>query len=495
MSSPRIFFAGLFHESHSFLSEHTGLADFEQAGLGTDRPIDVPGSPMAAAIEEATNLGASALPGPYFWAMPSGTVEAVVVTTWMERFEQAWEQCRDTCDGIFLVLHGALVTDQDTDPEASLISWIRSLPKAGSIPIHAVLDLHGNLSKAFTEQVNCPVAYRKNPHTDATDAARNSVRLLIDSLQNKVRLQAYWQGTAIVWPPSGTGTAAEPMRSLEQCARALESQPGIKVVNVFAGYSYSDKQDAGVSFSLVADESFKPQQAAAALAELARLAQQTKAAGIPEVHQETHLLDLLSHPADGPIVVAEPSDNIGAGAPGDCTGLLRIFLKHSIKGAGVILNDPQAVALLNQHQPDDLVQISMGGKGYSLDPGPLVAEVQLVRCFNGQFELEDPRSHLASMAGTNIDMGPCALVNLQGITVLLSSLKTPPFDLGQWRVAGIDPAKLRVIGVKAAVAHRQAYDPIASAHLTIDTKGPCQIDLSEIPFRHIRRPVFPLDNI
>ena len=77
--------------------------------------------------------------------------------------------------------------------------------------------------------------------------------------------------------------------------------------------------------------------------------------------------------------------------------------------------------------------------------------------------------------------------------ILLTSIKTPPFDLGQWRSQGIAPEKLSVIGVKAAVAHRRVYDPIAARMLWVDTPGPCRSDLRTFPYRNIRRPVWPLD--
>ncbi len=52
-----------------------------------------------------------------------------------------------------------------------------------------------------------------------------------------------------------------------------------------------------------------------------------------------------------------------------------------------------------------------------------------------------------------------------------------------------------MIGVKAAVAHRRAYDPIAKPSYTVDTPGACSSNLRALPYRHIRRPVFPLDEI
>ena len=48
-------------------------------------------------------------------------------------------------------------------------------------------------------------------------------------------------------------------------------------------------------------------------------------------------------------------------------------------------------------------------------------------------------------------MGQTAVVRHRGLTILLTSKRLAPMDLGQWRSQGIDPEKLSVIGVKAAV--------------------------------------------
>jgi microcystin degradation protein MlrC len=76
---------------------------------------------------------------------------------------------------------------------------------------------------------------------------------------------------------------------------------------------------------------------------------------------------------------------------------------------------------------------------------------------------------------------------------LLTTHKTPPFDLGQLRSQGIIPEELFAIGVKAAVAHRRAYDPITKASYTVGTPGPCSSDLKQFSFKLVKRPIFPLD--
>ena len=124
----------------------------------------------------------------------------------------------------------------------------------------------------------------------------------------------------------------------------------------------------------------------------------------------------------------------------------------------------------------------------------LELDVELVSRSDGRFTLEDAHSHMA-VNGMHWDMGPSVLVRCQGVVILLSSVKMAPMDLAVWRSQGINPEDLLVINVKAAVAHRQAYDPIAKASYYVNTPGPCANDVRLLPYAHVRRPVYPLDDV
>ena len=192
------------------------------------------------------------------------------------------------------------------------------------------------------------------------------------------------------------------------------------------------------------------------------------------------------------MALVEPADNIGGGAPGDCTSILRAFLARRLPGAAVIMNDPRAVAALAGAEAGSSLRLMLGGSS-ALDPGAVAVEATLLARSDGRFTLEDRNSHLAAMQGIHIDMGSCATVRADGVDILITSKKTPPFDLGQLRSQGIVPETLRFVGVKAAVAHRRAYDRITAASYWVDTPGPCPSDLTRLPYRHLRRPIFPLD--
>ena len=484
----RVLFAGLFHETHTFLEGTTGLRDF--AVLSGAELLRCAGdsSPLGGALESAREFGWEVVPTVDFRASPSAMVEDEVVETF---WSELVARMLPPFDAVYLVLHGAMVSQSLADVEGEILARLRRLI-GPTMPVFGVFDLHANFTRRMADLANCLVAYRENPHTDARHAAQVAAGLLQRTLTTGQMPRMFWHHPPVMWPPTGVGTAQEPMLSLERLARQLEADsPDLWTVSISAGFSFADTPDTGVSFAIatVGAES----EARAALDRLGSLALEKKVAGNVTDPSVGEVFAQLNPLPPGLTVLVEPSDNIGGGAPGDGTGLLRALVERRISNAAIAINDPQAVQHLSSLNAGARITLPIGGRGSRLDAGPLTLEVELLRLGDGKFELEDKQSHLASMAGDRFDMGPCAVVRHGGLTILLTSHKTPPFDLGQWRSQGIEPAQLSVIVVKAAVAHRRAYDPIAARMLWVDTPGPCTSDLRTLPYRTIQRPIFPLD--
>jgi microcystin degradation protein MlrC len=488
----RIFLAGIFHETHSFTDDRTGIDRFTihrgQALL--DRIGD--GSQVDGFLTTARREGWEVVPAATYLCGASGLVDhAVFEAFWNETGPVLVQAIADGLDGIFLSLHGAMVTTELEDPDGELLTRIRAIPGAEILPIFGVYDLHATLTQAMGELSDGLICYRECPHDDTYDSAVRAAELLARCLKTGVRPRQHVLVTPIVWPPTGTGTRDGPMRMLEDAGRRMEQElPGVLAVNVVGGYSFADVRDAGLAFGIITEGD--DAAAKAALAKLARIAWEERAGGIPQEHDlDVVLCDFKPDPR-GPVLLVEPADNIGGGAPGDCTDVMRALLKHDVPGAGVVIADAAAVRALERVPVGGHATIAIGGKGSRLDLGPVTLEVELVSRSDGRFELEDMKSQIVVL-GRKIDMGQTAVVRHRGLTVLLTSKRLAPMDLGQWRSQGIDPKKLSVIGVKAAVGHRRAYDPIASASFTVKTRGPCTSDLRQLPYKRIRRPVYPLD--
>ncbi len=438
-------------------------------------------------------------------ATPGPIVEDRVVEGFWSEIDAALDREEPRgLDGVYLVLHGAMVSQSLRDVEGEILGRLRD--RLGiDVPVCGVLDLHANCTAKMAASSHGFVAYRQNPHADACAAARDGALLLERLMRTGERPATVWERPPLMWPPTGTGTAADPMKTLETLAREIEDvHEEILAVNVFAGFSFADTPDTGVSFTAVTLG--EPRYARAELEELSDWALKNRELG-----------NVLEEPLDAviarvkammkedrenvacgfakPVIIAEPADNIGGGAPGDGTDLLLALVDAKIENAAVAINDPRAVAALSTCRPGERLTLDIGGRGSLIGGGPLNLDLEFVSRSDGRFELEDPNSHLASMCGREFDMGPCAVVRHGGLQILLTSRKTPPFDLGQWRSQGIEPEKMAVIGVKAAIAHRRVYDPIAGAHCSVETRGPCSSNLKQLPFQHVRRPLYPLDEL
>ena len=475
----RVLFAGLFHETHTFLPELTPLSAFEALRGEEMLRREGDGSNFDGFLSRAKAHGWTVQPTADYQAMPSGTVDHKVFESFWSDVEQAIGKLEGTrIDAVFLLLHGAMVTDREVDPEGEFLARLKPLLPKG-IPIFGVFDLHANFTRRIVDLADCLVAYRENPHTDARESTMRAADLLDRCLKTGKIPKTYWRRPPIMWPPTGLGTADTPMRDLEAMARKIEAEvPGVWAANVIAGFAFADAPDVGVSFSIVSDGD--PKAAETALDKLEAEAIRLRKAGTPRDQSVDEVLGKILPVKDGPVLLVEPSDNIGGGTAGDGTGILRALIRHKVRESAVIIADPESVASLGSARVGDTVRLRVGGKLNPFDEGPVEISATLKSRSDGRFTLEDPKSHLAAF-GQTIDMGPSAVVEHEGIQILLTSIKIPPWDLGQLRSQGIEPTRLKVIGVKAAVAHRAAYNPITKASYTVETPGPGLSDLTKFP--------------
>lgn len=219
-----ILIGAIFHETHTFLDGTTGLRDFfVRRG---DAMLECAGdsSPLGGVLESARAFGWQVVPTADFRASPSAIVEDSVVENFWEEFRtRATPALREGIDAIYLVLHGAMVSQSFADVEGELLERVRRLPGAAELPIFGVFDLHANFTRRMADHADCLVAYRENPHTDGRRSAVDAAALLERALNSRQRPRTFWAHPPIMWPPTGTGTASDPMRALEAHARALEN--------------------------------------------------------------------------------------------------------------------------------------------------------------------------------------------------------------------------------------------------------------------------------
>lgn len=489
----RVLLAGLCHQTNTFVVGKTGLGDFEVRRGGEilqNARLQVRG-----VLEVARGRGWEILPVVDMGAVPGPTVADSVVDLFWAEFEAVADAAADEgVDGVFLVLHGAMVSESLHDVEGEILRRIRGIEHLADVPICGVFDLHANFTEAMARQSDGLISYRTNPPTDAKEAARDAALILDGLMEAEQRPVTVLEHPPIMWIPRMTATDSGPMLKLEERAREIEDDsPDILAVNVLAGFPYADVPEAGLCFSAVTNGNLELSRAI--LRELNVIASSLRSTESQSVVTPEEAMFRLEEHREGPVLLVEPSDDVGAGAPGDSTHILRVLVEHGVQGAGVIIQDAEAVRSLQGALPGERCELVIGGKSGEPGAEPLNLEVELVSTSDGRFVVEDRQSLLATMLGEEIDMGSCAVIRHEGVTVLLTSHRTPPFDLGQWRSQGVDPEELFVIGIKASVEHKRAYDPIAVACYTVDLPGPCPLELSRLPYERVSRPIYPVDEM
>jgi microcystin degradation protein MlrC len=484
----RIAVAGFMHESNTFNPLRTDRAAFLAQSLTTGTELvsewreahhEVGGFLEAAGAE-----GFEAVPLLMAWATPSGPVTAAAFD---EISGQLADLLRKTpCDGLLLALHGAMVSESHLDADGEVLARIRQA--AGSLPIAVTLDLHGNLSQRLIEQCDLAVAYRTCPHVDQRACGRRAAALLVRLLRGQIQPRQVLAKPALLVNIMAHDTSQPPLRRFMEAARELERQPGILAASVLPGFAYADVPQMGPSIVVVTDrDPDLARREADRLADGMWQARQEFAIPLPDA--ATAVRQALK--ADKlPVVLVDTGDNVGGGSAGDGTTLLRELLHQGATESVTCLFAPAEVQQCAAAGVNATVTLTVGGKVDRLHGEPLTVS-GCVRCLHDGTYLEEEVRH----GGKRLNhMGATALMELPGRNLLvLTSQRHPPFSLGQLTCLGIEPARQRVLVVKAAIAYKAAYGPIAGTIIAVDTPGLTAVNPHRFTYQHIRRPLYPLE--
>jgi microcystin degradation protein MlrC len=189
------------------------------------------------------------------------------------------------------------------------------------------------------------------------------------------------------------------------------------------------------------------------------------------------------------VVLVDTGDNVGGGSAADGTVLLQELLRQGATEAVVCLFAPEEVRACAAAGVGAEVPLTVGGKVDRLHGDP-VSVTGRVRLLHDGTYVEPEVRH----GGKRINhMGPTALLEVPGRNLLvLTSQRHPPFSLGALTCLGIRPERQRILVVKAAIAYKAAYAPVAGTVIEVDTPGLTAVNPERFTYRHVRRPLYPL---
>ena len=483
----RVFTATLATETNTFAPLPTGLSSFRERGYfkAGEHPeaMSFFAGPLWAARERGRALGWQLFEGMVAAAQPSGTTTRLAYETLRDEL-LADLRASMPVDMVVLGLHGAMVADGYQDCEGDLLQRVRAIV-GPDVVVGAELDPHHHLSEAMVTQADLLIAYKEYPHTDIKERALELVDLCAAQVLGRVKPVAAVVDCGMIVT---VHTSREPARGFVDRIQALEGRDGILSVSVTHGFPWGDVPDMGTKLLVYSDGQVDP-DGARALALARRLADELiglRAALSPPYPDIDAALDQAMAFAGGPIVISDGADNPGGGAAGDATFMLRRLFERGIRNAALgPLWDPAAVRIAFDAGVGATLALRVGGKTSPLsgDPLDLVCQVKSL-----QRELV-----MTGLSGAPAPMGDSALVECEGVEIALISLRGQAIDTDLFSQLGCDLKAKKLIVVKSSQHFYASYSKIAQQVLYAVAPGSVTHDLKTLPYRHVQRPKWPLD--
>src|SRR3954451_20497487 len=488
----RLLIAMMKHETNTFSPVPTPLARFGPSysdrgpgplyGEAAIQAYRGTGSGLGAYLDLAAREGADILLPIAASAPPSRPVE-----------DAAYEHIADIIcdavakggyDGMFLDLHGAMVTESFEDGEGELLRRIRAIdPKT---PIAVSLDMHANLYDAMIENATVVTGYRTYPHIDTYDTAKRAGEILLATMRGEVKPVMAWGNVPMLPHVMRQGSDDHPNKELQARAAAMDSE-GALAASLFTGFPHADIANAGLSAVVVTDGD-------RALAE--RLRDELLDRAWVDREDFVYKLEPLEQslararsleppkPGEGPIVLLDHYDNCASGGTMDTTAVLAAILREGLENvAAFAIYDPEAVQRAIAAGIGAEVALAIGGKiAMPAIPGespPLAVTGTVKTISNGRFRNKGPMGR-----GVQMDMGPSVVLDTGRAEIALISRHVEPNDINCLLSLGIDPMQKRFVMLKSRIHWRAGLGALAKSVVECAGMGVCTSDYSQLTFRN-----------
>jgi microcystin degradation protein MlrC len=486
----RVAVGGYLVAVNTFATQPVGLETFRRGTLSGDALLKtgLPESAVSGFIDGARERNWDVVPLQFVFSGGGGKVTKDAHEWAKAAFLTALRNAGPV-DGLFLQLHGTAVADHVDDCEGDLLTSLREL-LGEKRSIIASLDGHANVTPAMVTAANMLIGVKTNPHYDFVTVGRKAAQIMAGMFDGSISPAAAWAQPAMA--PALQKLYIAPGWPMEHLMRVAQNRAArdssILDVSLLGGFFVSEIPETGISVVVTTDR--EPNLARDTAEEIKELCWTKRQAFHTDMVSVEDAVREAIETAEGPVVLGDLADSGGAGTPGDRTALLGELLRQNARGAVVgNIADPAAVQEAIGTGVGKQVSLTVGGKVDKFHGDPVQISGRVRTIHDGVFT-----SSTRFNAG-RFHRGPTVVIDCGGVEVILTSRPVLVFEANHFRSLGIEPTERRILACKAELQHRAGFDGIAQKFIDVDTPGLATQILSRLPYRKIRRPVFPLDDI
>jgi microcystin degradation protein MlrC len=394
-------------------------------------------------------------------------------------------------DGVFLSLHGAAIATVSADPDGELLSAVRRIV-GDRVPIAATLDLHGNISAAMVAEADYLAAYLTNPHVDTHERGAECACALVRMMSTGTRPHRAFVKLPFIPPSVTQNTKAGPYGDIIAFGQTFVGTD-VDNVSVLSGFTLGDTPKAGMSIIVSAGTADAARRTAR---DVATRAWGDRARYVPRL---TSLADATRmavavgrNPALPSLLFADVADNAGGGGRANTVWILEAFHRAGVQGCTLaIFYDPAVAAQAHAAGAGAKLHVQFNAEETHPLSGKFAADATVMQLHDGHFI---GRRGIA--AGHAIALGPCARLRCDGIDVIVVSVRQQAKDPVFLEALGVDIAAARSLIIKSRGHFRAAFDEFFPDEriIEVDVPGLTTPVLKNVPYRHIPRPLYPLDD-
>ncbi|WP_207458236.1 M81 family metallopeptidase [Azospirillum sp. SYSU D00513] len=486
MSKTRIAIGGFMHETNTF---GPSRADYDAFLDGGGWPPLSRGAAMMEAMRDV-NMGvcgfmeAAGRQGwelvPTLWCAASPSAQVT-----KDAFERIAAMLIEgigkagPLDGVYLDLHGAMVTEHLDDGEGEILARVRAVV-GPEVPVVASLDLHANVTPRMVAEADALIAFRTYPHVDMAETGRRCAAYMARRLAGPPDAKAFRQIPFLI-PIVWQCTDMEPCRSLYRAVAELETG-GVGSVSFLTGFPAADFADCGPSIIAYARSAGEAERAADALMEKVIAAEGAFAGQVFSPEEGVRRAMEIARGATRPVVIADTQDNPGAGGDSDTTGMLRALVAAGAERAAIgVIVDPAAALKARAAGVGAEIRLALGGKSGVAGDAPFDGTFVVEAVSDGYLTATGPY-----YGGARLRLGPSACLRIGGVRVVVASSKAQLADQEMYRFVGIEPRDQAILVNKSSVHFRADFTPIAEAILVCAAPGPMPVSAADLPFKRLR---------
>ncbi|WP_041076499.1 M81 family metallopeptidase [Bacillus sp. OxB-1] len=484
----KIFIGQFVHETNTFAAEQTTMENFKlwewDKGEGILQKHRGVRDYLGGMIDRAEALKLEIIPTISAMAYPSGTITKETYDEIKEELINSLK--KHQADALCLNLHGAGVVEGIDDMEGYLLGEIRNAV-GYDIPILCTLDLHANLTEKMVQEADVLLGVNFYPHTDSYERGMEAIDLAIKMYKKELNPVMHLTKLPLIIPTSTTNLS--PAKDINEICWEWEKETDVVDCTFFHSFPYTDIQHVGVSVLSITNDD--PALAAKASEDVANQILSIKERFFQKTLSPQEGLEQALQLEGHPIVINETSDNPGGGTPGDGTYLLRAMLDMGLENACfAFIYDKEVADLAHEAGVGEYIDIKLGGKTDNLHGEPLSVNAYIKSLTDGVFYQSSPM-----WQGLKNDLGKSVRLQVGGVDIIVCSIKSQVMDEQIFLLHGIDISKYKIVCLKSSQHFRAAFEPQSAKIITVDSPGLTTIDFTSFDYKHVLRPIYPLDQM